>query len=558
MSLTKPLLAATATLWLAVSLDASAAGEPPSDMAVLRNTVVNLLDAMVKQGLITREAAEKLVADAQSRAASEAAAAASADAPAPGDVRVTYVPQVVRDDITAQVKQDLQASVVADVKKAAAEEGWGVPAALPSWVRSARWSGDIRVRGEYTAYAGDNGVYPDFQAINEAGGEGPAGADALLNTTRDQTRYQLKANFGALFDLDPNAVAAIRFGTGNQLSPVTRNQVLGDYDRTFPLLLEEAYLRLGTAAANPDDQVLFWAGRTPNPYQSTELVWDADVRFNGFTLQYARHNPQVAGGPRQARGFFATAGAYPLQEVELSTDDKWLLAGQLGWEFEPATDLRVSLAAAYYDYVNITGKANDPASDGVLDYTAPEFVQKGNTLFDIRADTDPETSLYALAADYNLVDLTATASWTLRPDLVLDLTANYVTNVGYDYAEVVARTGCKSVPGPQPGDPQTLVCPVEKADGYRFEARLGNPDIARPLAWRAFIAYHYAERDAVLDAFTDSDFHRGGTDAEGFILGGDLGLTRNTWLRLRYLSADEIDGPPLAADVLQVDLNGRF
>ncbi|MBN8281318.1 MAG: putative porin [Gammaproteobacteria bacterium] len=558
MSPTKPLLAATATLLLAASLDASAAGEQPSEMAVLRNTVVNLLDAMVKQGLISREAAEKLVADAQSRAASEVSAAATADAPAPGDVRVTYVPQVVRDEITAQVKQDLQASMVADVKKAAADEGWGVPAALPSWVRSARWSGDIRVRGEYTALPGDNGLYPDFQAINDAGGEGPAGADALLNTTSDQVRYQLKAGFGGLFDLDPHAVAAIRFGTGNRLSPVTRNQVLGDYDRTFPLLLEEAYLRLGTAASEPQHQLLFWAGRTPNLFQSTELVWDSDVRLNGFTFQYAWNNPQVTGESRRARGFFATAGAYPLQEVELSTDDKWLLAGQLGWEFDPAAKVRVSFAAAYYDYLNITGRANAPSSDGVLDYTAPEFLQKGNTVFDIRADADPDTSLYALAADYNLLDLTATAGWTLRPDLVLDLTANYVTNIGYDYDEVVGRTGCKEIPGTTPDDPPTFVCPVEKADGYRLEVRLGNPDIARPLAWRAFAAYHYAERDAVLDAFTDSDFHRGGTDAEGFIIGGELGLTRNTWLRLRYLSADEIDGPPLAVDVLQLDLNGKF
>ena len=38
-----------------------------SDMAVLRNTVVNLLDAMVKQGLISKESAEKLVADAQTQ-----------------------------------------------------------------------------------------------------------------------------------------------------------------------------------------------------------------------------------------------------------------------------------------------------------------------------------------------------------------------------------------------------------------------------------------------------------------------------------------------------------
>jgi len=38
----------------------------------------------------------------------------------------------------------------------------------------------------------------------------------------------------------------------------------------------------------------------------------------------------------------------------------------------------------------------------------------------------------------------------------------------------------------------------------------------------------------------------------------DVGLSHGAWLRLRYLSADEIDGPPLGVDVWQVDLNGQF
>ncbi|MBL8200206.1 MAG: putative porin [Chromatiales bacterium] len=543
MTLRTKIIACSAILLAAASLNA-VAEEAGSDMAVLRNTVVNLLDAMVKQGLISKESAQQLVADAQRKASAEASATASADVAAPGDVRVTYVPRVVQDEITAQVKEDVQASVVADVKKAALEEGWGVPAALPSWVRNARWSGDIRVRGEYTAYADGNEPfsYPDFQAINDAGGIGKAGPDAYLNTTEDQNRYQLKMNFGAQFDLAPNALASVRFGTGNQANPVTRNQALGDFDRTFPLLLEEAYLRLGTSPAARHHQVQFWAGRTPNPLQSTELVWDNDVRFNGFTLQYAWNNPQVAGEARQARGLFATAGAYPIQEVELSQDDKWLLATQLGYELDPVPEVRLSLAAGYYAYQNIAGERNAPDSS-LLDYTAPDFVQKGNTYFDIRNDTDPDTELFALAADYNLLDISALASWTLRPDLVLDMAANYVTNLGYDETDILARTG---------------VFVPEKADAWRLELRIGNPEIARPLAWRAFVAYHYAERDALLDAFTDSDIHRGGTDAEGFIIGGELGITNNTWARLRYLSADEIDGPALGIDVLQLDLNGKF
>ncbi|MFN0040753.1 MAG: putative porin, partial [Burkholderiales bacterium] len=36
------------------------------------------------------------------------------------------------------------------------------------------------------------------------------------------------------------------------------------------------------------------------------------------------------------------------------------------------------------------------------------------------------------------------------------------------------------------------------------------------------------------------------------------GLGANAWIRARWLSANEIDGPPLSIDVLQVDLNAKF
>jgi hypothetical protein len=77
-------------------------------------------------------------------------------------------------------------------------------------------------------------------------------------------------------------------------------------------------------------------------------------------------------------------------------------------------------------------------------------------------------------------------------------------------------------------------------------------------AWRAALRYRYLQRDATLDGFTDSDFHLGGTDSEGYVLRGDYVLGRKVYLTLRYLSANEIDGPPLGIDIWQLDLNGRF
>jgi hypothetical protein len=244
----------------------------------------------------------------------------------------------------------------------------------------------------------------------------------------------------------------------------------------------------------------------------------------------------------QPSNFYATLGAFPLQEIELSSHDKWLFGGQVGFDWRTDGGHRFRLGAAYYDYQNIVGQENAPDST-LLDYTAPPFVQKGNTLFDIRNDTDPTTNLFALAADYRLIDVTGSADWRVFSRYRLALLADYVNNVGYHEADVLARTG--------------MVVPP-RTKGYDAEISFGSTDLTEAGAWRVGVAYRYLMRDAVLDAFTDSDFHLGGTDAKGFIINVDFAPASRVWARLRYLSANEIDGPPLGIDVWQLDLNARF
>jgi hypothetical protein len=96
------------------------------------------------------------------------------------------------------------------------------------------------------------------------------------------------------------------------------------------------------------------------------------------------------------------------------------------------------------------------------------------------------------------------------------------------------------------------------------ETGYGSQRMADPWAWRVFFGYRYLQRDAVLDLFTDSDFHGGGTDAQGFIVGGELSLPAGISARARYLAADEIDGPVFAPganfvqDVFMLDFTSRF
>ena len=59
-------------------------------------------------------------------------------------------------------------------------------------------------------------------------------------------------------------------------------------------------------------------------------------------------------------------------------------------------------------------------------------------------------------------------------------------------------------------------------------------------------------------SFTDSDFHLGGTNAKGYVLGGEYGLRDGLSIGARWLSSNEISGEAFAIDVLQVDLQARF
>jgi polyhydroxyalkanoate synthesis regulator phasin len=507
----------------------------------VRNTVVNLLQALVEKGVMSRDQAETLVKQAQEKAQAQAAQAAQSEQAEANAVRVPYVPEIVKQEIRDQVAKDLKPQVVSDVLAAAHNEKWGVPGALPEWIGRVKVIGDVRVREQDDVFATDNApnTYLNFLQVNASGGIGRAGVAGLLNTTEDRLRMRARARLGVEVQISDEVKAGIRASTGNLVDPVSTNQTLGNSGARYQFGVEQAYIRWDHSGSRPYPWLTVLGGRTPNPWVSTDLLWDNDLSFEGVALTYRQGLSSADPAHRQV---FLTIGGFPLQEVELSRRDKWLLGAQLGTDWTFANGMRLKIAGAIYDYENIVGKQNAPDSN-LLDFTAPQFLQKGNTLYDIRNDTDASTNLFALAADYTDVDVLATIDVPLSSDLRLGFTADYVKNISFSKADVFARTGLNVRP---------------RTTGYQAEFNIGHANALQARAWRAFLGYRYLEADAVLDAFTDSDFHGGGTDAKGYFLGGDFGVARNTWLRLRYLTADAIDGAPLGIDLWQLDVNAQF
>jgi len=405
------------------------------------------------------------------------------------------------------------------------------------WAQRIRFGGDIRLRYQGDYFDNNNALILD-----------PNDPSKLLNTQEDRERFRYRARLAVLASItDPNRTEAGRFevgmrvSTGNEKDPVSTNDTLGDYFNKDGIVLDQAYLKY---TYKPSDALVFdWipqvaltGGRIPNPWFYTDLVWDHDLAFEGLAVSLQTDTREDA----RLKGFL-TAGAFPLQEVEVSSRDKWLYGAQAGIEAKPVNDLSAKIGAAYYDYKNVVGKLNDPARPNEYDYTAPLFLQKGNTLFDI----DPGTGIKpALASDYDLINVTAQLDYGRWHPIHVILTGDYVKNVGFEKSQVRSKTGSDDVEA--------------RTDGYSAGIQVGYPNIADFAEWNVLLVYKYLEADAVLDAFTDSDFHGGGTNAKGWALGGGFGLYHNVWLAVRWMTADEISGPPLSIDVLQVDVNARF
>lgn len=424
------------------------------------------------------------------------------------------------ETVTSEVKKDVREQVKAEIKQEVLQETKKEiqSAAAPEWTKRVRFSGDIRLRYQGDFFNKDNGEFLS-----------PSNPTQILNSQTERDRFRVRARLGASAEITSQVEAGVRLSTGDTLNPVSSNQTMGTYSNKYSVAMDLAYLKF-----KPIEGLSLVGGRFANPFFFTDLVWWRDLTMDGFSVTYQAKLSDALQP-------FVTLGGFPLQEVELSTQDKYLFAGQVGLYSKPRKDLWAKIGVAFYDYVHTRGTANDPAFPDQLNYTAPQFQQKGNTLFNIQPAIS--TPIYALAADYRQLNITGMIDIGFWHPVHVLLTGDYVKNLGFDRASVERLTGVQ-VPS--------------QTQGYLAGLTVGHSEIVKRWDWRVYGYYKYLEADAVLDAFTDPDFHLGGTNAKGWVMGADLGIGKNLWTSLKWVTTNEIKGPPFGIDSAFVDLSYRF
>ena len=429
------------------------------------------------------------------------------------------IKRAVSEQIKAEIKEEVKKEVKEEVLEATRKEIQTASASVPEWTKRIRFGGGIRLRYQADYFSGRNALL-----LN------PSDPTQLLDTTENQQYFKVRARLGLTADVSDTTEVGMRLTTGNTTNPITTNQTMGTYYNKYSVVLDLAYLK-----TKPLPGLTLIGGRIPNPWFFTDLVWSRDLTFDGFAADYRQRVLSSLEG-------FVTAGAFPLWKGDYNQSDKWLYAGQIGAEIRPREGLFGKIGVAYYDYQNTQGVANNSIYPNQHDYTAPQFQQKGNTLFDISAS--PSSMKLALAPEFRELNITGIFDVGFWHPIHVVFLGDYVKNVGFDRNKVAALTGNPGI--------------TSETQGYQVGLSVGHPDISRFAQWRAYCYYRYLEANAVIDAFTDPDFHLGGTNAKGWILGGDFGISRNFWLSLKWTTSNEISGPPLGIDSLFVDVNSRF
>ncbi len=553
--------------WVALALTLTAL---PAAAQSDESAMERLVQLLVKNGVLTPDQAKSLAAQARSEASAGegAAGAASPGSPGgtskpkpvgPGTVRVTHVPETVRKQIVAEVKQQ--------VMQQATEEGWAEPNTIPGWTQRIRVLGDVRVRGEFDKYPrGNFNAFPDFNAINATsnGYDSNSGVNPpTLNSAQDRTRTRLRVRLGVAAQVTDWVSTEIRIATGSDRSPISTNQTLGaggDFSK-YTLWLDRAAIVL-----RPAESVTLSAGRVNNPFWTSDLVFDDDLGMDGGAANW-RFN--VADG----LGGFLTMGGFPVFNTDFSfgstnltktrSRDSWLLAIQGGTEWKPperAYTARVALG--FFAFTNIDGKLSSPCvaptSYGSCDtdYTRAPWIQYGNTVFPVRSivassgATTAQPQFYGLASRFNLINLHAEAVYrgfgavALRPEI------DVVQNIGFNRTRIAQRGPVNNL-----GANNAF---VGSGTGYMMRLTAGQLTLTQAWDWNTAIAYKYVGSDAVIDALTDGRFHLGGTNAKGYVLTGNLALGPNIWLTGSWSSTDAVSGPPHSIDTLVFDLSARF
>lgn len=272
-------------------------------------------------------------------------------------------------------------------------------------------SGDLRIRGQ---------------------------ADNSDNDGSNRSSSQLRGRLGATYKFNDRITLGARLVTGDSDDPNSTDVQLSNWLDDLEVSLDQAYMQFDV------NNLKIYAGKIPQPFIRTDLVWDGDVNPQGVGTVY--------------RKAFGNGGAFRANHLFFIVDeraagsDSTMLGAQFGYESPAYGSWKYDAAAAYYHY-NLGSIVGADAGDFRSNLRNPD----GSFL-----------------SDFHLANAIVGVSHTgFGEQWPVRIVGDYVKNLG---AATDADTG------------------------YGIDFMLGRG--SKPGDWRFTYGYSMTEADAVLAAFS--------------------------------------------------------
>ncbi|MDR6609562.1 putative porin [Pseudomonas synxantha] len=324
---------------------------------------------------------------------------------------------------------------------------------------------------------------------------------------KDQDRQRIRARLGAYSEINPQVDTGIRIATGSNDDARSTNQDLNNYfDK------KQIWLDLGYIDYHPDaiKNLHLVGGKMPQQWVSMgDIIWDSDINPEGLAVTYKY---PLSGSTE----LFGSAGHYTLKDnvdgegVQFKHDLR-LYAGQLGGRFAITDSMKMTLGGSIYSYDNDSSSAC-PTSGTVT--TPCALAVNGNS----------PNETFKLYEGFGQLDFS-------NLPVPLSLYGQYVNNTDAS------------------NDQDTGWLAGVKSKVYGFNLDYNYRDV---------------QRNAVVGAFTDSDFANGFTGSRGSKLKVSYDLDKNFALGATYFMAtsDQTNANIKKTDsdinTLQLDAEAKF
>jgi len=325
-------------------------------------------------------------------------------------------------------------------------------------------------------------VFVTVQQVCAEGNDSPVSLGADLRYRHElidvegkdaRNRHRIRARVNMTANVQDNLSLGFQLGSGSD-DPISTNQTLTGGFTSKQVNIDLAYFTWKPATVSG---LSLSGGKVKNPFRipaKTELLWDNDLNPEGLALRYSR-----SGG---AVPFFVTASYFWVEERKTEADAV-LLGTQAGVDLTTAA-AKIIAGAGYFDYQNTRRFA--------------PFYDSGDSF----GNSVDENGMYRY--DYNDLEFFFEATPQALPGSVT-VFAEYVSNIAGD---------------------------VNDNTGWMAGFSAGK--CKNPGSFDASYYYKYLERDAVVGAFTASDFSDGGADGKGHVVNLNYQLASKTVLSATY------------------------